>query len=543
MTKNRRPSHSVPALYVLIALLTALFAAPGLVLGLDEGAPVVGPTTIDWTRSASGQSGVLSIADPEGRIERLVFGDLKARGDRVDLGGQSALAFSLFDATGHPRPEGAYTWELVTAPAGKGEPGRVVSGSFRILGGTFVEPDRPETQGGAFQRDQTVPDDLIVNGSLCVGIPCVNGETFGLDNLKLKSDTLRFKFEDTSSASGFPTTDWQITANDFASGGLNKLSIEDVSAVTVPFTIQGGAPSHSLYVGPTGKIGIRTSVPAADLHVASGNTPTLRLEQNVSSLNPAQTWDLAGGVDRIFSIRDLSAAADGSRQPLRIQPGAPSSSVDVTATGFVGFGTPSPAAQLHLFGTGAGTTATKLLVENANTGAAAPRELYELRNHGDVAFIVDDTTDAERWSFGTFNHTFLINNQANHPALEYTFGPTGNLTIGGTLTQNSDRETKTAITVVDPAEILQKVSGLPIATWQLKSDPERVKHLGPMAQDFSAAFGLGEDDRHIAPADLASVSLAAIQALYREVQELKLENERQAVELRALQAQVVGAER
>ncbi len=524
----------MPTLYVLIALLTALFAAPGLALGLDDGAPVVGPTTIEWATSVAGRSGVLSIAGPEGQIERRAFGGHEDRG---------ALSYSLFDATGHPRPEGAYTWELVTAPAKKGEPGRVVSGNFRILGGLFVEPDRPETQGGAFQRDQTVPDDLIVNGSLCVGIPCANGETFGFDNLKLKSDTLRLKFEDTTSLPGFPTTDWQITANDLGSGGLNKLSIEDVSALTVPFTIQGGAPSNSLYVGPTGKIGIRTSVPAADLHVVSGNTPTLRLEQNVSSLNPAQTWDLAGGIDRTFSIRDLSAAANGSRQPLRIQPGAPSSSIEVTATGFVGFGTPSPAAQLHLFGTGFETTATKLLVENANTGAAMPRELYELRNHGDTGFIVNDTTDPERWYFGTFNNGFIINNQANHPIVEYTFGPTGNLTISGTLTQNSDRETKTAIMAVDPAEILERVSGLPIATWQLKTDPERVKHLGPMAQDFSAAFGLGADDRHIAPADLASVSLAAIQALYAEVQELKRENERQAIELRALQAQLVGVQR
>ncbi len=528
MPTTRRSSHSPLALCMLLALLTAQFAAPQPALGLEDGAPVVGPTTIDWTHSASGRSAVLTIAGPEGRIERRAFG---GRGDQDRRGD---LSFSLFDATGRPRPDGAYTWELVTAPARKGEAGRVVAGSFRIFGGSFVEPDRPESEEGKFRRDQTVADDLIVKGSLCVGLDCVTGETFLADNLKLKANILRLKFEDTSSAPGTPTTDWQVTANDMAS--LNKLSIEDVTALTVPFTIQGGAPSHSLYVGPTGKIGIRTSVPAADLHIASGNTPTLRLEQNISTGNPAQSWDVASGVDRTFSVRDLTAAVDGSRQPLRIQPGAPSSSIDVTATGFVGFGTPSPTAQLHLFGTGAGTTATKLLVENANTGAAEPRELYELRNHGDAGFIVDDTTDPERWYFGTFNNGFIINNQANNPALEYAFGPTGNLTISGTLTQNSDRETKTAITAVDPAEILDKVRGLPIATWQLKTDPDHVQHLGPMAQDFSAAFGLGADDRHIALADLASVSLAAIQALYAEVQELKRENERQAEKIQALEA-------
>ena len=58
---------------------------------------------------------------------------------------------------------------------------------------------------------------------------------------------------------------------------------------------------------------------------------------------------------------------------------------------------------------------------------------------------------------------------------------------------------------------------LPISTWHYKGDATSVQHLGPMAQDFAAAFGLGQDDRHIAPLDVAGVSLAAIQALHREV--------------------------
>lgn len=221
--------------------------------------------------------------------------------------------------------------------------------------------------------------------------------------------------------------------------------------------------------------------------------------------------------------------------PFTLQAGAPNHSLYIGPTGKVGVGTSVPVAQLHLFGTDPGGATTKILVENANAGPAAPRELYELRNKGDVAFIVDDTTDAERWSFGTFNHSFLINNQAN-PALEYSFGPTGNLTIGGTLTQNSDRGTKTEIVAVDSAEILARVASLPIATWRLKTDPPEVRHLGPMAQDFAAAFDLGGSDKQIAPADLAGVSLAAIQGLWAEIQALKEENAALAKEVRELKA-------
>lgn len=508
--------------YVL--LLSCLTAGPSWAMSsFDEGFPVVRTASVDWPAAGVGRSGVLTLAGPGGRFERRTIGERT---------GRDAFSLSLFDSTGRPRPDGVYTWELVLAPVGKSEPGRVISGSFRILDGSFVEPDRPEVVG----NDQTVSDDLIVNGSLCVGIPCVNGEAFGADNLRLKSDILRLKFDDTSSTPGDPATDWQVTVNDPATGVLNRFSIEDLTATTVPFTIQGGAPNNSLYVGPTGKVGIRTSVPAADLHVASGNTPSLRLEQNTVAGNPAQAWDLAGGIDRAFSVRDLTAAADGSRQPLRIRPGAPTSSIDVAASGNVGFGIASPSALLHAFSTDSGIVSSKILVENANTGPALGRELFELRNHGEVAFIVDNTTDPERWFFGTFNHSFLIENQANSPALEFIVGPTGNLTISGTLTQNSDRDTKTAMVGVDSGEILHKVSALPIATWQLKTDPVSVRHLGPMAQDFSAAFGLGADDRHIAPLDVASVSLAAIQALYAEVKELKEANKDMAERLRELES-------
>ena len=102
---------------------------------------------------------------------------------------------------------------------------------------------------------------------------------------------------------------------------------------------------------------------------------------------------------------------------------------------------------------------------------------------------------------------------------EFIFFPNGNMTMLGTLTENSDRNTKEAITAVDPGDILAKVSALPIATWRRKGDP--VTHLGPMAQDFSATFGLGINDRTIASVDMAGVSLAAIQALNAENEALK----------------------
>jgi len=76
-----------------------------------------------------------------------------------------------------------------------------------------------------------------------------------------------------------------------------------------------------------------------------------------------------------------------------------------------------------------------------------------------------------------------------------TFGPSA---------QTSDRNVKEGFEAVDRHSVLAAVAALPIERWSYKGEP--VRHLGPMAQDFAAAFGLGADDRHIFPLDAAGVA-------------------------------------
>ncbi|MBL9115416.1 MAG: tail fiber domain-containing protein [Verrucomicrobiaceae bacterium] len=79
----------------------------------------------------------------------------------------------------------------------------------------------------------------------------------------------------------------------------------------------------------------------------------------------------------------------------------------------------------------------------------------------------------------------------------------------------SDRNEKTAVTDVDEADVLQKLATLPIHHWRYKEEDAAVTHLGPMAQDFSSTFGLGDSDKHIHPADALGVALAAVKQLTR----------------------------
>lgn len=83
----------------------------------------------------------------------------------------------------------------------------------------------------------------------------------------------------------------------------------------------------------------------------------------------------------------------------------------------------------------------------------------------------------------------------------------------------SDRNLKRDITPADERAVLETVAALPLSTWRYVNEPSDVRHLGPMAQDFRAAFSLGDSDRTYNAIDAHGVSLASIKALYQMMQE------------------------
>jgi hypothetical protein len=95
----------------------------------------------------------------------------------------------------------------------------------------------------------------------------------------------------------------------------------------------------------------------------------------------------------------------------------------------------------------------------------------------------------------------------------------------GTWGSLSDRAMKTGVVPLDDGAVLAKVAALPVSEWRYTSE-RGVRHVGPMAQDFYAAFGLGEDDRHITSIDEDGIALAAIKALHADNARLHRENER-----------------
>ncbi len=474
---------------------------------------------------------------------------------REGLDPEQALGFNPANWPGGPLEDGGYRYELQLlrpatveeliadgrtadafglpgGPGGEGEAERVVLrkiGHFSLEGGAIVDGEEDE----AMALDQVINDDLIVIGSACVGFDCVNGESFGFDTLRIKENNLRLHFWDTSNSASFPTNDWRIVVNDSSNGGANYFSIEDSDAGRRVFTVEAGAPSNSLYVDSSGRVGIKTDNPVVEFHIRSGNTPTVRMEQDGSSGFTPQIWDVAGN-EAGFFVRD---ATNGSKLPFRIRPDAPASSIDIRASGDVGFGESSPKASIHVLRSN-GTA--RILVQELSA-TAANRELLALENNGHAQVSLRNTETGNTWKLGANE----VNGQADAFTLsrkgtggsefailqngEVRMGPgatttfllsaNGNLQIGGSLDQTSSRHAKENIELADPRAVLERLERMPVSVWSYKSDESAVRHMGPMAEDFRQAFGLGTDERHLAPSDAAGVALAAIQGLNRRVED------------------------
>jgi hypothetical protein len=111
----------------------------------------------------------------------------------------------------------------------------------------------------------------------------------------------------------------------------------------------------------------------------------------------------------------------------------------------------------------------------------------------------------------------------------------GNVYVHGTVTQSSDRDAKENFESVDGKAILERVATLPITRWNYRDDPDH-PHIGPMAQDFYAAFHVGLDDKSICSVDADGVALTAIKALNEVLRE-------QALEIQSLRQSIADLEK
>jgi len=157
-------------------------------------------------------------------------------------------------------------------------------------------------------------------------------------------------------------------------------------------------------------------------------------------------------------------------------------------------------------------------------------------------FVWGDATDADitcttpnRWvARTTGGAVFWSNTALTTGVIMYTGG--------GSWSNASDRALKENFRVVDGREVLTRLATVPVMSWNYKSQDTAIRHMGPVSQDFYAAFGLGEDEKTISTVDAEGVSLAAIQGLYELSQEQAGRIEELEAENASLEGRLVALE-
>ena len=230
--------------------------------------------------------------------------------------------------------------------------------------------------------------------------------------------------------------------------------------------------------------------------VVEGTNPDFILEDTDAG---AVDWAMEGGepVANAFAV----SYGDFNTHPFVIESGAPENSLRITPDGRIGLGTATPMYDLSVAdpdGNGLVVVALSPAVGNAQTWAlTASSSSFE---------IVDITNEV---------FPLIISTNSPNQIAMLSQG----IFLRGSVIQLSSRESKTDFRQVEPRQVLAKVLDLPVAYWRYKTEEEDVRHLGPMAEDFHAAFGLGPDDQGIPLLDAGGVALAAIQGLKAEQDE------------------------
>jgi hypothetical protein len=364
--------------------------------------------------------------------------------------------------------------------------------------------------------------------------------------------------------------------------GLSSPVAETVAILT--------ASTERVRVTALGRVGIGVPVPAATLHVAWGtsgmglNVPGIRVWQNADSPNiiGGHVANVVGGGTSTFG----AAIAGGGSELLPNLVGAKFATVgggednhvthawSTVSGGYRGRAT----ATLSTVGGGDQNNATGFMstvggggsnyaMGENSTVAGGYQNLaqgyYATVPGGRLNSAVADYTFAAGlrakanhsgafvWSdYGTTDFTSTAANQFNVRAAGGVriFSNTG-ATVGVQLASGgsawsalSDREAKRDVVAVDAREVAARLAEIPISRWTYIDDESGTPHMGPMAQDFHAAFGLGHSDKHLTTTDVDGVALAAIQGVYQMVRDRDARIAQQAAELADLRERLAAME-
>jgi hypothetical protein len=309
-----------------------------------------------------------------------------------------------------------------------------------------------------------------------------------------------------------PATDQTINNTGFDPNVIGGFSGNSVTSGQNGATIAGGGASGypNAVTGPWGAIGGGIGNTAGDYATVAGGTTNLASGE--------ESTVAGGGGNQATGFASTAAGGEVNKATAAsatVSGGYNNTASNLTSTVVGGYGN-----------TASGDSSTVLGRSNTASGTVSMAAGYRAKADDDGAFIWGDSQQVTTSSSPGVN-TFSVRaggglwlGTTDTPSItsgHFIDTSTGAyLTSTGTWTNSSDRAKKHGFHRVDRTSILGKVARMPITSWSYKGERAGVRHIGPTAQDFYLAFGLGLDDKHITTIDEGGVALAAIQALYRQ---------------------------
>jgi hypothetical protein len=319
---------------------------------------------------------------------------------------------------------------------------------------------------------------------------------------------------------------------DFYTGGL-------LTAPKMRIDFNGGV---TLNDPRTGAFGSGAQIALSDSYSGSpessvidsiGNGGGFTWRNGALELRPVSRVNIYKGSD-VTSAGTVALTVIGSSGNVGIGTTTPANLLDVQGSadfaGNVGIGTSTPETPLHVGSYGSTNEYMTISTAGGNLYDAG----IKLRhfNSGYGWTLDSDERDSSFRLYSHFSDTngivrIWVDRFSGSVGIGKT-NPATLLDVNGEITCtainiSSDRNAKQDFTALNPRDVLAKVAALPITEWQYKAEKDKdsaaARHIGPMAQDFSAAFALGHDEKHISVIDEGGVALVAIQGLNQKLDE------------------------
>lgn len=396
--------------------------------------------------------------------------------------------------------------------------------NIRASGGIVLAPGTKflnfvDFSGATIGSSTTVPLTFAVNGMIVGRLGLADGysHTFGYNN------TIAFGQQGSTISGGWSN---QITAElSTISGGANHY-------ITGQWASVGGGVGHQID-GSAGTVAGGNSNRATNSSSVGGGTANHATGN--SSTIPGGVQNTASGVGSFAAGQYAKAVHDGAWVWNTTNNDWPSTAANqflVNAAGGMGLNTNAPAATLHVNGTAKIQGVNNWDVTNTEGDFRVGNDTQRFKigvataggGAGDVLMRAQGGTG--RVFFKTPGGFYHHSNEAGTAGVSLAPG-------GGSWTTISDRNSKENFTPVDPLDVLAKVTALPLSTWNYKAQDKAIRHVGPMAQDFKAAFGVGESDTGITTVDADGVALAAIQGVNQKLEQEVASLRRELADLRA----------